>query len=162
VKRRSKSDDQGFEVIARAAVAALAPEELPAFEATARAFAANPKRTLSGRGKADRALDSGLGMAISMLTPAALFVAKAVYDEALSEAAEEIVDRGKDALRRVREHFRRANQAAGHDKDPGLAAMWETAVTRGLEVGLARERAVELADLLILGLTAPDDDDDEA
>jgi hypothetical protein len=90
-----------------------------------------------------------------MLTPAALFVAKAVFDEAVSEAAEELVGRGKDALRRVREHFRRAGR-----EDPGIAALWETAVARGLEVGLPREQAVKLADELVRSLTTPDDGSD--
>lgn len=165
--------------LARAAVAVVAPGELPTFTATAQAFARDPDRVLKGRRRSDRVLDSGLGAVVTLVTPAALSVATIVYQQLVSDLTDSTLGRGRAGLRRVRERLRsgradradhadrtsRTSQTAGPahiapyaDQRSRVAAAREEAVRRGRELGLPDETASALADAVIDALSGEDRD----
>ncbi|SDP74591.1 hypothetical protein SAMN04487905_10874 [Actinopolyspora xinjiangensis] len=144
---------------ARRVVESLAPEELPAFAATSEAFLRDPERLLAGRRCGDEALGSGIDTVVALLSPAALAVAAAVYDQLVDRAGDAVVRGGDRVLSRLRARFRRRSAVEG-DEDSATepeTAEPETAgsLTTGPLTDEQRERVREVAEARAraLGLT---------
>ncbi|MGJ7907897.1 hypothetical protein ACOQFL_15615 [Actinopolyspora sp. H202] len=140
---------------ARRVVESLAPEELPAFAATSEAFLRDPDRVTAVRRRGDEALGSGIDTVVALLSPAALAVAAAVYDQLVGRAGDAVVRGGDRVLSRLRARFRRRAELESED---GAAAeestveslpagpLTEEQRARVREVAEARARALGLAE----------------
>ena len=131
--------------LARVVVGALAPEELGAFELVAAPYLANPRaREREVRSRHDDPLGFGVGEALAMLTPVAVFVS-ATVTAALADLVKEESRKGVVSV--IRRLFRRkppatvAGDAAGWTVEQ-LAAVRRVAVEKGRELGAAKPEAI--------------------
>lgn len=90
--------------LARDAVSAVAPEEMPFFAATSEAYFRDPGRVLAGDRGGDEVLGSGIDTVVALVSPVALAVASAVYQQLTDKAGAAVVRGGGKLVRRV---FRR-------------------------------------------------------
>ncbi|GAA3859710.1 hypothetical protein GCM10022243_26960 [Saccharothrix violaceirubra] len=129
---------------ARAVVATLAPDELALFEPISRAYRRDPKKVLAQRDRPGEILGSGIDVAVALLSPVALAVAKAVFDRLTDRAGEAVVSGGGKLWKRLRRKDTSEVAITAEQLD-GLHAL---AVERALELGLPQERAEQVADAL--------------
>ncbi|WP_216207261.1 hypothetical protein [Amycolatopsis aidingensis] len=126
--------------IARPAVAAVAPQELPLFSATCAAYLRDPERALAGRRRRDETLGSGIETIVELVSPIALAVATAVYQQLIDRAGE-AVTRGTGRL------FARLRRKAIDTSRPVPRTPLSAEQRADLrEVAEARARALGLAD----------------
>jgi hypothetical protein len=123
--------------LARSAVAAMAAEELAAFDDAAAGFWADPAASSQLIGPA-------------LLTPVALGVAAAVMQSLAQGLAQPILDRLWRKLKRGRQDSQPVELSEAE-----LRRVREVAYERGLALGLEPERAGLLADAVIGALTTP-------
>ncbi|WP_143013160.1 hypothetical protein [Actinopolyspora mzabensis] len=102
---------------ARRVVESLAPEELSFFEAASEEFLRDPERATAVRRRGDEALGSGIDTVVALLSPAALAVAAAVYDQLVGRAGDAVVRGGDRVLSRLRARFRRRAEVEHEDGD---------------------------------------------
>jgi hypothetical protein len=136
--------------VARAAVSAHAPDELPLFDPVSAAYHRDPRRVLSDRKRADETLGAGIDTVITYLTPVALAVGSAAYQHLVTKAGDGIVDRGGKwlgGLFRFRKKRAGATIAAPLTEDQ-LAALDKVARRRAVELGLSDAGAAKLAESL--------------
>lgn len=134
--------------VARVAVSAHAPEELPLFDPVSAAYHRDPKRVLSGRKRADETLGAGIDTVITYLTPVALAVGTAAYQHLVTKAGEGIVDRGGKWLGRLFHRTRPTATIAAPLSEEQLAALDKVARRRAVELGLSEAGAAKLAESL--------------
>jgi hypothetical protein len=138
-------DDELVAELARGAVAKTAPQELPLFRATSRAYFDDPESVLQAQRGKDEMLGFGVEVALTLLTPIALTVAKDVVQYLAGVAATTAKDESAPVVRRlVRRMFGRF---AGDAAPAGTPADTTAALTSGQleEVRrLAREKALQL------------------
>ncbi len=92
--------------LARDLVSKAAPHELPLFEATSEEFRRNPERALAGDESKDEMLGFGVDMALAMLTPVALVVAKDVVTFVTAEVSRVAKEESRPVIaQRVRALF---------------------------------------------------------
>lgn len=120
---------------ARRVVESLAPEELPAFAATSEAFLRDPDRVLAGRRRGDEALGSGIDAVVALLSPAALAVAAAVYDQLVGRAGDAVVRGGDRVLSRLRDRFRRRTELESDDGSASEESTAEPVAAESLTTG---------------------------
>ncbi|HWO59984.1 MAG TPA: hypothetical protein VNO31_08120 [Umezawaea sp.] len=128
---------------ARSVVTDLAPDELALFEPVSRAYLRDPKKVLSDRERPGAVLGSGIDIAIALLSPVALGVATAVYEQLLDKAGEAIVERGGKLLKRVRRP--KGAPVITADQLDGLRTL---AIERAKELGVADDLAEKVGDAL--------------
>lgn len=124
--------------LARAAVAAVAPEELAAFDAAAAEFRADPAASSQGAG-------------LALLAPVALGVAAAVAQSLSQSLAQPMLDRLWRKLKRGKQDSRPVELSEAE-----LRRVREVAYERALALGLEPERAGLLCDAVIGALTTPE------
>ncbi|GIM89856.1 hypothetical protein [Paractinoplanes toevensis] len=83
-------------------VAELAPAELSVFEAVSAAFLRDPKRVLSRRSGPGVVLGSGIDVVVLTVSPVALAVATAVYQQLVDKTAESTVKHAVRMVNRLR------------------------------------------------------------
>jgi hypothetical protein len=88
------------EDLARGLVAEVAPAELPMFELVSAGFEEDPARLLGRGGRPGSVLGSGFETVMLVVTPAALAVATAVYQQLVDRVAEFTVDSAITAARK--------------------------------------------------------------
>ncbi|MGW4161219.1 hypothetical protein [Streptomyces sp. NPDC004788] len=148
-------------VLARAAVARLAPDELALFEETAAAYFARPAagRTARAGTGAPRTEPLGMGieMAVDLVTGAALAVSAEVAHQLCTDAGRAVAERTRPWLSRLR---RRPAPPAEEPAEPlpeldpaALARIHALALTRARTLGLPDDRAALLADAIVGALT---------
>jgi hypothetical protein len=121
--------------LARRVVARMAPEELVLFDAAADLYAERTRRGSGKRSRSDKALGSGFGDAVALLSPVAMLVAKAVVDRLADKAGDAAADGSARLLKRAARRLFRHSQAAATapatppadtsdapSGDPGLAS----------------------------------------
>ena len=74
--------------LGRDIVAELAPDELSVFDAVGAAFLRNPRRVLGDQSRPGAVLGSGIDTVVLALSPVALAVATAVYQQLVDKTAE--------------------------------------------------------------------------
>lgn len=84
------SGEEFIAATARSAVATVAPQELPFFPATCAAYLRDPERALAGRRRRDETLGSGVDTIVELVSPVALAVAAAVYQQLVDRAGEQM------------------------------------------------------------------------
>jgi hypothetical protein len=82
-------------------VTELAPDELAVFDAVSAAFLRNPRRVLTGRSRPDAVLGSGIDTVILVVSPVALAVATAVYQQLVDETAKATVKQAMKVAERL-------------------------------------------------------------
>ncbi|SFE60577.1 hypothetical protein SAMN04487819_1182 [Actinopolyspora alba] len=130
---------------ARRVVESLAPEELPFFEAASEEFLRDPDRATVVRRRGDEALGSGIDTVVALLSPAALAVAAAVYDQLADRAGDAVVRGGDRVLSRLRARFRRRVEVESDDDSETEPATAES-LTAGPLTDEQRERVREVAE----------------
>ncbi|MDP9643228.1 hypothetical protein J2S53_003173 [Actinopolyspora lacussalsi] len=140
---------------ARRVVESLAPEELPFFEAASEEFLRDPERATAIRRRGDEALGSGIDTVVALLSPAALAVAAAIYDQLVDRAGDAVVRGGDRVLSRIRARFRRRAEvesddgtvAEGSTTEPATAeSLTAESLTAGPLTDEQRERVREVAE----------------
>ena len=103
--------------LARDFVSKEAPYELPLFEATSEEFRRNPDRALAGDEAKDEMLGFGVDMALTVLTPIALVVAKDVVMFVTAEVSRVAKEESRSLIaERVRALFHRGPAEEGDDR----------------------------------------------
>lgn len=142
-----------IEGLARQAVAAIAPEELPAFDPIARPYLRNPRRMSRALREADDSpLASGIDAAVVLLTPYAVLVATTVFTKVAELSTEDSYVRTRGWLGRS---FRRRRKT-GELQLPVTALTADqlnqvrsAAMAQGAAIGLSDRRAALLADAIV-------------
>jgi hypothetical protein len=146
--------------LARRAIAQAAPEELPLFRATSKAYFDDPEKTLAERGGRDEMLGFGVEAAVFILTPVALDVAKSVVAFVVAHvrtAAERHAGSAIDgAVERVFARFA-GDEATEQYERPKLTPeqldeVRRVAHDRARALDLPEAKAALLADALVGGL----------
>jgi hypothetical protein len=133
-------EDEAAAALARRAIAAAAPEELPLFRATSGAYFENPERTLTPRNGGDELLGFGAEAAMLLVTPIALDVAKAALTFVLARIRDAAADEAGSTIDgAVGRLFGRLRGDAAADIEPVLSRDQLADVRR-----VARERALAL------------------
>lgn len=146
--------------LARDLVAKAAPHELPLFEATSEEFRRNPERALAGDESKDEMLGFGVDLALTMLTPVALVVAKDVITFLTSEVGRVAKEESRPLIaQRVRALFRRGDTAQAGAAEPKvepveltdeqLAEVHRIALEKSQQLKLSADKAELLADSLV-------------
>src|SRR4051794_7034235 len=130
-------DDALVASLARSAVSAVAPEELPLFRATSEAYFADPSASAPKR-SGDEMLGFGVEAALVLVTPAALSVARAVVNAVVAEIGAKAGDGAKGVVDRLAARLL-------HREAPGDGADGEAAVPLLTQEQLREVRAVALA-----------------
>ena len=143
------------QLLARRAVSAIAPEELPFFAAATEAYFRDPDHSLGKPKRSDEALGSGFDVVITLLSPVALAVAGAVYQALTEKAGKEVVRRGGRLLARLLR--RRRGVAAGPPitlplSESQRAEVRRVATERARELGLDDEQVRALVEAIDDGL----------
>ncbi|WP_139235276.1 hypothetical protein [Actinopolyspora lacussalsi] len=135
---------------ARRVVESLAPEELPFFAAASEEFLRDPERATAIRRRGDEALGSGIDTVVALLSPAALAVAAAVYDQLVDRSGDAVVRGGDRLLSRIRARFRRRAEVENDDGSETEGSTTEPVtaepVTAGPLTDEQRERVREVAE----------------
>ena len=107
-------EDQFVTELAREQVAQIAPQELPLFRTTSRAYFKDPKKTLEGQAGKDEKLGFGLEAGVVFLTPVVLEVTKVVVaflaNEVLKSVQTESSGLIRDYVKRMFKKFRPAEK----------------------------------------------------
>ncbi|HEY0641066.1 MAG TPA: hypothetical protein VGD67_25825 [Pseudonocardiaceae bacterium] len=144
------------EQLARRLVTAVAPDELPAFDAVATPYLAEPaaaERRL--RRAQDDPLGFGLGDVVAMATPVIALVSASVVTALSDGLADSMRAGGRSVLRRVRARFGggtvapQALPAGGGWSAEQLAEVRRIALARATRLGMATENAEALADAVV-------------
>ncbi len=140
-------EDQGVvEELARQAIGATAPQELPLFNATAKAYFENPPGSVGRAAAKDEKLGFGVVEAAAFLTPYVLEVAKAVFQYLLRElasAAEQ--DAAHNIVKRLNRLLHREASTDERLTDEQLARVHEVALTTAQRLHLPADQAELLA-----------------
>jgi Zn-dependent protease with chaperone function len=94
----------------------MAPAELAFFAAASDAYFRDPDHALATRKRSDELLGSGFDVVVTLVTPVALAVAGAVYQQLTEKAGEVVVKRGRRLLSRLLR--RRRDVASGTQAIP--------------------------------------------
>ena len=148
--------------LARDVVAKTAPHELPLFEATSEEFRRDPERALAGDEAKDEMLGFGVDVALTMLTPVALVVAKDVVTFLTAEIGRVAKEESRPLIaERVRTLFRRSAGGDGDGEaaalaaepvdltDEQLAEVHRIALEKAQQLKLSADKADLLADSLV-------------
>lgn len=142
--------------LARRAVTATAPEELPFFAAASDTYFRDPDHLQAKRKRSDEALGSGFDLVVTLLSPVALAVAGAVYQSLTDKAGQAVVRRGGRLVSRL---FRRRRGDAPAPQPIVLpltesqrAEVRRVAEQRARDLGLADDQVRLLVDAIGEGL----------
>jgi hypothetical protein len=127
---------------AREVVAIVAPDELALFEPVSKAYLRDPEKVLAQRGRPGETLGSGIDVAIALVSPVALAIGTAVYEQLVDKAGEAIVNAGGKLWKRWRRKELPDITAEQLDE------LHRMTRERALELGLPEERAKQVADAL--------------
>ncbi|MGW6523223.1 MULTISPECIES: hypothetical protein [unclassified Streptomyces] len=165
-------DEELIRDVARDVVERAAPGELAVFRRQSKAYFRDPaveikaaRKSLHGKTK-DEPLGFGAGEAVMVMAPFILAVVQGVLTSLASDLAVSAADRSQDGIRRLlRRVLRRPEPVA--DETPAvtegpeapltteqLARIHAVAHSAAVELGLAEDRAVRLADALVDALMA--------
>jgi hypothetical protein len=176
---RTEDEKALVEALARGAVTDLAPQELPLFRSTSKAYFDDPKRLRGEPASADEMLGFGveLGAAVALVTPVALEVARTVVsyvgEQLETVFKEEAAPRIRDIVRRIlgtkpeakgasppdaaADEAKPADEAPAEDdvlSREQLAEVHEVALRTARRLKLAPDRAATLADAIVGRLAA--------
>jgi hypothetical protein len=113
-------DDALVAQLARSAVSEAAPEELPLFRATSKAYFEDPD-ALRKQGSGDQMLGFGVEAAVVLVTPVALDVARDVLNFVLAQVREQAREHGKEAIERFTDRLL-DHVSGGKEKEAETAA----------------------------------------
>lgn len=135
-------DDALVLELARATVERAAPEELPLFGPTSEAFLEDPAR-LEREGGGDRMLGFGAEAAMLLITPAALQVARDVFNFVAAQVRSRLRDEGEGAIQGTLDRIfgKRGEAAAAEPKPPELS---DEELVRVREVALEKAKLLKL------------------
>jgi len=153
-------EDEVAAELARRAIAQAAPEELPLFRATSKAYFDDPRKALAAGAGRDEMLGFGADAALLLLTPAAIDVAKYIVTFVVTHLRSAAEREAGSTLDRAVEHvFARFVDKDGAEKHaaPKLTAeqldeVRRVAHDRARALDLPEPKAALLADALVGGL----------
>jgi hypothetical protein len=146
--------DEAVETLARQAVAAVSPAELPLFSASVTRYRADPQAALRGGQAGDRALGFGVEAAVVLVTPFALDLVKRM----LTRLAEKLGDSAADSVAgRIVRWFSGDGDEGGQDRvelltPEQLAAVAEATRTEAASLALPADQSERLADAVVAAL----------
>jgi hypothetical protein len=111
---QTSTTDDAITALARRILEEVAPEELPSFGPSARAYLADRDRFLKSQVAESQRLGFGVEMVVVLLTPAALEIARHVAEWLVAEFVAAGVEEAGEA---VRGQFRRILNGGGKDSD---------------------------------------------
>jgi hypothetical protein len=140
--------------LAEDAVATIAPPQAELFALVAPAYLDNPAGLLNAGPQRDEALGIGVGVAETLLIAAAVYVADAVVEQLIGQATDAGLRQGRARMGRL--FGRRPRQDSITIPEGALppiavkaSALRETALQKGLQVGLPHPKAQLLADAIV-------------
>ena len=145
---RTEEEKSLIEALARQAVAEVAPQELPLFRSTSRAYLDDPKRLRGEPASADDMLGFGaeLGVAVSVVTPIVLEVARSVVVFVAGQLEGAVKE---EAAPRIRELVRRLVGSAGAPEPADRPDQEAAAAPEPSETVLTRSQLVEVREVAI-------------
>lgn len=150
-------DDALVVDIARQLVIRAAPDELPLFAATSRAYLENPAEVSASISR-DETLGFGLEAAVVFVTPVALEVAKSVIKWLASQVTTALEDEASTTIRaHIHRLFHRAEspaESAPRLSADQLAAVRRVALEKARELALPEPKADLLADAVVGSLAS--------
>lgn len=147
-------DDALVAELARSAVAQAAPEELPLFRATSKAYFENPD-ALERQGTGDEMLGFGVDAALVLVTPVALAVSRDVLNFVVAQVREQAREHGAEAIDRLFDRLLKRKEPAHAQAEPPdlteeqLEEVRTLALEKARQLELAPEKAELLADSLV-------------
>lgn len=94
------SDTILLNALSREAIAKIAPEEMPLFEATSETYRKNPKLVFSKQNDKEEMLGFGVGTTVTLLTPIALEVSKIVINYVIEISRDPIESAVQDSIQK--------------------------------------------------------------
>ena len=150
------TDDALVGELARDAVEAAAPQELPLFRAASRRFFDDPDGSVQEQQGKDELLGFGIETAAILITPVALCVARSVVRFVIAEVTRAAKDESSSAIQsRVRRLFRRGDGDEADEAevegltDDQLVEVRRVALEKAAGFGLAPGQAEILADAMV-------------
>jgi hypothetical protein len=148
--------------LAEEAVATIAPPQAELFALVAPAYLDDPGELLNAGPQRDEALGVGVGVAETLLIAAAVYVADAVVEQLISRATDAGLAQGRSRMGRLfGRKPRRDNITIPEGTLPLIAvkanALRQTALEKGLQVGLPQPKAQLLADAIVGDLLGRED-----
>lgn len=144
--------------VARNVIVMIAPDELPQFDSTARAFNAASWRQRRRAARRNEALGIGVDGLLGMLTIAVLYVLSRILEKIADHYSEKAADTVRLRIRRwLRRILRRPRQmpAPWNPTREQLAVIRTTAVREARAFGLTAAQADMVTDRIIAELAAP-------
>jgi hypothetical protein len=150
------NEDVLVTALARTAVAGSAPEELPLFRAMSEAYVRDPSSLEQGEGK-DELLGFGVDVALTLVTPIALSVARDVAGFVVEQLRRRAREEGEGAIERLLERLGVGDGDKVAPTEPAatpllsrdqLAHVRTLALEKALQLKLPTAKAELLADSL--------------
>lgn len=140
--------------LARHVVDTMAPEELAFFAAASDSYFRDSAHALADRRRSDEVLGSGFEVAVTLITPVALAVAAAIYQQLTDKAGAAVARRGLRLIARIR---RRGNEtkppaAVAPLTEEQRAEVRRIAEERARALGLPEDRVQLLVGAILDGL----------
>ena len=140
--------------LAEEAVATIAPPQAELFSLVAPAYLDNPAGLLNAGPQRDEALGIGVGIAETLLIAAAVYVADAVVEQLIGRATDAGLTQSRTRMGRMLSRKpKQDNVTIPEGTFPLIAVtadtLRETAVEKGLQVGLPQPKAQLLADAIV-------------
>ena len=157
-QRGDFEQEQLIAELAREQVERVAPQELPLYRATSKAYFENPEKMVEGQGQQDKMLGFGVEIGVAFLTPVVLSVTTEVFKFLADEVTKSVAAEGSgvihDLVKKMFGRFRPTSTSEAAQRPPPLtpeqvAQVRQLAFDRARQLNVSETQAGLLADSLI-------------